>query len=189
MTAKGTTARKREERLEAIRILVMEDAEPKWRVYRTIQEGYGVSARTVRRDLAELAKRLRATWDCPEWAELEVRKSFEAMERIAKAAEKDGKYHAALLAHRERLKLLGGRSDRWAALGPRAGGPLDVTVDVSPDGKVSRIAVRATRRAQELLELDEDKLEARREELRARFQILDGEPGEAPEEAARGLAN
>lgn len=188
MPAKGTRARKREERLEAIRILVLEEGEPRWKVYRMIQEGYDVSARTVRRDLAELAKRLRETWDCPEWGELEVRKGFEALERIAKAAEGAGKYHAAIMAHRERLKLLGIRTDRWARLAPKAAEePLDVTVEVTSDGKSSKAAVRVSRRAQELLELDEDRLEARARELRNRFQVLDGERGEAPEEASRGL--
>lgn len=189
MPAKGTKARKREERLEAIRILVLEEGEPRWRVYRAIQEGYGVTARTVRRDLAELAKRLRDVWDCPEWAELEVRKSFEAFERIARKAEEAGKYHAAIQAYRERNKLLGVRTDRWKELGPgKAEGPLDVTVEVQSDGQTSKAAVRVSRRAQELLELDEDKLQARAQELRERFRVIDGDRGEAPEEAEEGLA-
>lgn len=189
MPAKGTSANKREERLEAVRILVLEDGEPRWRVYRMVQELFGVSARTVRRDLETLAKRLRETWDCPEWAELEVRKGFEALQRIADKAEKDGKYHAAITAIRERNKLLGIRTDRWAGLAPRgAVDPLDVTVSVESDGKVSRASVRVARRAQELLEFDDEALEARAAELRSRFQVLDGERGDAPDEAARGLA-
>lgn len=188
MPAKGTKKHAREERLEAIRILVMEDGEPRWKVYRMIQEGYGVTARTVRRDLAELAKRLRDVWDCPEWAELEVRKSFEAFERIAASAEGAGKFHAAIMAHRERLKLLGVRTDRWASLAPSGSEPLDVTVAVESDGTTSRAAVRISRRAQELLEAPEEALEARAQQLRERFQVLDGERGDAPEEASRGLA-
>lgn len=186
MPPKGERARKKAERLEVIRGLIFDQGWPTWKVYKAIQDQYGVSPRTIRRDIQDLGKMVREASDDPDAQELAIRGCIERLAAISVKAQSEGKWKEAISANQALLRALGVRSDRWAGLAPKGSPDVSLEVAQTPDGTTG-VRLTIGKKAAELAELSDEELEQRRAAALERFQIIEGGRGEAPEEATAGL--
>lgn len=185
MPAKGTRAKKKETRLEFVRLLVLEKGWPRWKVYKAVRDTFEVTDRTIRRDLEDLGKLFRAVLDDPDWLEGQIIGSVERLKKIAIEAYDKGDYKSAIAAEREIVRIHGARSDRWAAL--HAKGGASVAVAVTATAKGGKVSVAMQKRAEELSALSPEERAKIHAKLRSRFEVINGgERGQAPPEAAGG---